>query len=66
MTNTMKKKAAAIAILLAMIGYILPFVITKAGSDPSNGAILPGAPKTLSMRITAYASVPEETDSNNG
>jgi 3D (Asp-Asp-Asp) domain-containing protein len=58
----MKKRLIAVAVLLAIAGYILPFAITEAGSDPVNPNVLPGAPVTLSLRITAYTSVPEETD----
>lgn len=58
----MKKRVFAIAALLAITGYILPFVVTKAGSDPSSGSIMSKVEAPLSMRITAYASVPDETD----
>jgi 3D (Asp-Asp-Asp) domain-containing protein len=62
MTQNLKTRIVAIAILLSVAGYIMPFAVTKAGSDPSNQAALPGAPTVLSMRITAYASVVAETD----
>ncbi len=58
----MKKKVVAITVLLAATGYVLPFAITKAGADPSSQALLPSATTTLDLRITAYASVPDETD----
>lgn len=51
-----------IAVLLSIVGYVLPFVATQAGSNPADQPVLPGAPTILSMRITAYASVPAETD----
>jgi len=63
MTKSTKTRIVAIVALLSVASYILPFVVTKAGSDPSNGAALPGTvTTTLTMRITAYASVPDETD----
>jgi 3D (Asp-Asp-Asp) domain-containing protein len=58
----MKKRIIAVAALLSIAAYILPFVVTKAGSDPVAPNTVPGAPKVLNLRITAYASVPEETD----
>jgi 3D (Asp-Asp-Asp) domain-containing protein len=59
----MKKRIIAIAALLSVAAYILPFAITNAGSNPTNNADLPGAPTVVGLRITAYASVPDETDS---
>ncbi len=59
----MKKKIVVIAALLSIAGYLLPFAVTKAGSGPTTPGDVPGAPTTLNVRITAYASVADETDS---
>lgn len=53
----------AIVALLAVTAYILPFAITQAGSGPAGPSDVPGAPEVLHMRITAYTSLPDETDS---
>ena len=63
MTKHTKTRIVAITALLAVAGYILPFVVTQAGSEPPAGvSALPSDAQTLAMRITAYASVPDETD----
>lgn len=59
----MKKISVLLVSLLAIASYILPFTVTKAGSDPVNPADVPGAPQVVHLRITAYTSLPDETDS---
>jgi 3D (Asp-Asp-Asp) domain-containing protein len=63
------KKFIQYAVILAAAAYyaVLPFVVAQAGENPSatgtGAATAQMSTTTLYMRITAYASVPDETDS---
>ena len=59
------KKIMFLAVAMATIGYYaLPVFAAKAGSDPSVQASVSGTPTTiLYMRVTAYTSEVDETDS---
>jgi 3D (Asp-Asp-Asp) domain-containing protein len=67
-TPNMKKRIIAIAVLLSTAAYILPLIIaqadttTTAATNSAAPLVVAPAPKVLDLRITAYASVPDETD----
>jgi len=58
------KKSIAFAWVVLSLLVLGPFKVTEAGADPKvpvtpNGQLIS---ETLDMRVTAYASVPDETD----
>lgn len=59
----MKKITVLVVSLLAIGFYASPFAVSTAGAAPSNPAYVPGPPQVMDLRITAYTSLPDETDS---
>ena len=63
----MKKFITYLVIASASAYYaVLPFVVAKAGTNPDSTPAMAVATSTsvlTNMRVTAYASVPDETDS---
>jgi len=63
----MKKKIITYLVAaVSIVSYGFPALVAKAGTDLpafSLAQITPTTPEALDLRVTAYASVPDETDS---
>ena len=59
----MKKLTSLTIAIIASCAYMAPFIIAKADSGPAVVPTPATGPAVLHLRVTAYSSTPDQTDS---